>query len=145
MKKDRTEYIRAADVMQIYASVIKQGQLPRRAGAATSLSSYNDRALCRTVNKLNEIRDEHGSSSGDNEPSTSALPTPDQANRVDTTLMDVFQLLSLFFLTIGKSRESPATFCQLATMKVRLALKPCEPFGRRADWSSPPRRDCSTT
>jgi hypothetical protein len=27
------------------------------------------------------------------------------------------QLLSLFFLTIGKSRESPATFCQLATMK----------------------------
>ena len=55
-------------------------------------------------------------------------------NRVDTVLNDVFQvsssplstrwqlmdrvqLLSLFFLTIGKARESPATFCQLATMK----------------------------
>lgn len=51
-----------------------------------------------------------------------STPTPDQANqqqemnRVDTTLADVFQLLSLFFLTIGKSRSAPATYCQLATM-----------------------------
>lgn len=28
LKKDRTEYIRASDVMQIYASVIKQGEDP---------------------------------------------------------------------------------------------------------------------
>lgn len=40
-----------------------------------------------------------------------------QTNRVDTTLQDVFSLLSLFFLTIGKSRETPATFSQLASMK----------------------------
>ncbi|GAA6006772.1 uncharacterized protein JCM10292_005445, partial [Rhodotorula paludigena] len=40
-----------------------------------------------------------------------------EENRVDTILNDVFQLLSLFFLRIGKSRESPATFCQLGTMK----------------------------
>ena len=45
-------------------------------------------------------------------------------NRVDTTLADVFQLLSLFFLTIGKSRSAPATYCQLATMMVCFA--PCE-------------------
>ncbi|GAA6059971.1 hypothetical protein JCM10212_001320 [Sporobolomyces blumeae] len=38
-------------------------------------------------------------------------------NRVDTILNDVFQLLSLFFLRIGKSRESPAAYCQLGTMK----------------------------
>lgn len=38
-------------------------------------------------------------------------------NRVDTTLNDVFALLSLFFLTIGRSRESPATFSQLGCMK----------------------------
>ncbi|KAE8253864.1 hypothetical protein A4X13_0g3634 [Tilletia indica] len=38
-------------------------------------------------------------------------------NRVDTTLNDVFALLSLFFLTIGKSRESPALFSQLSCMK----------------------------
>ena len=31
-------------------------------------------------------------------------------------LGDVFHLLSLFFLRIGKSRESPAAFCQLASM-----------------------------
>jgi hypothetical protein len=37
-----------------------------------------------------------------------------EMNRVDTTLADVFQLLSLFFLTIGKSRSAPATYCQLA-------------------------------
>ena len=41
-----------------------------------------------------------------------------ETNRVDTTLADVFQLLSLFFLTIGKSRSAPATYCQLAAMQV---------------------------
>lgn len=38
-------------------------------------------------------------------------------NRVDTTLNDVFALLSLFFLTIGRGKESPATFSQLGCMK----------------------------
>lgn len=41
-----------------------------------------------------------------------------ESNRVDTTLADVFHLLSLFFLTIGKSRSAPATYCQLAIMMV---------------------------
>lgn len=98
LKKDRTEYIRASDVMQIYAAVIKQ------------------------VNKLNEIRDESantqvvatGQEDGND---TSRSESPPTNNRLDTTLNDVFQLLSLFFLTIGKSRESPAAYCQLATMK----------------------------
>lgn len=40
-----------------------------------------------------------------------------EMNRVDTTLADVFQLLSLFFLTIGKVRSAPATYCQLAAMQ----------------------------
>ncbi|MBW0506948.1 hypothetical protein O181_046663 [Austropuccinia psidii MF-1] len=101
LKKDRTEYIRANDVMQIYAAVIKQ------------------------VNKLNEIRDEASNNSQPtNDDQDLIQPRSNQinqdshaSNRVDTTLNDVFQLLSLFFLTIGKSRESPATYCQLATMK----------------------------
>ena len=38
-------------------------------------------------------------------------------NRVDTLLNDVFALLSLFFLTIGRSRETPAAFSQLSCMK----------------------------
>jgi len=39
------------------------------------------------------------------------------SNRVDTTLNDVFALLSLFFLTIGRGKEAPATFSQLGCMK----------------------------
>jgi hypothetical protein len=39
---------------------------------------------------------------------------------VDTILSDVFALLSLFFLTIGKSRETPATYCQIVGMRVSL-------------------------
>lgn len=38
-------------------------------------------------------------------------------NRVDTTLADVFTLLSLFYLTIGKTREAPATYSQIASMR----------------------------
>ena len=45
-------------------------------------------------------------------------------NRLDTLLADVFNLLSLFFLTIGKTKEAPATYSQLASMRVSIA--PCE-------------------
>ncbi|KAK2463642.1 hypothetical protein APHAL10511_004393 [Amanita phalloides] len=38
-------------------------------------------------------------------------------NRVDTTLVDVFSLLSLFYLTIGKTRDTPAIYCQIASMR----------------------------
>ena len=41
-------------------------------------------------------------------------------NRVDATLADVFSLLSLFYLTIGKTRDAPATYSQLASMRVSL-------------------------
>jgi hypothetical protein len=39
-------------------------------------------------------------------------------NRLDTTLADVFALLSLFFLTIGKTKDTPATYSQIASMRV---------------------------
>ncbi|GAA6015674.1 hypothetical protein JCM11491_007191 [Sporobolomyces phaffii] len=81
LKKDRTEYLRAKDVLDIYA------------------------ALMTSVTRLNDVRDRPADADEVEE------------NRVDTILNDVFQLLSLFFLRIGKSRESPATFCQLGTMK----------------------------
>lgn len=81
------------------------------------------------MNKLNEVRDDSASDGAaasreqeDPEPHSSSHETHHSNNRVDTTLNDVFQLLSLFFLTIGKSRESPAAYCQLATMKVTLYL-----------------------
>ncbi|CCA70692.1 hypothetical protein PIIN_04626 [Serendipita indica DSM 11827] len=38
-------------------------------------------------------------------------------NRVDTTLADVFSLLSLFFLTIGRTKECPAIYSQVASIR----------------------------
>jgi hypothetical protein len=43
---------------------------------------------------------------------------PSEINRVDQVLNDVFGLLSLFFLTIGKTKESPGTYVQIASMRV---------------------------
>ncbi|PVF97929.1 hypothetical protein CPB86DRAFT_705992 [Serendipita vermifera] len=38
-------------------------------------------------------------------------------NRIDTTLADVFQLLSLFFLTIGRTKECPAIYSQVVSIR----------------------------
>jgi hypothetical protein len=61
------------------------------------------------VKKLIEIRDQSAES-----------PTSD--NRVNAVFDDVFQLLSLFFMAVGKNKESPATYAQLATLKVKFYL-----------------------
>ncbi|EIW73151.1 hypothetical protein TREMEDRAFT_59313 [Tremella mesenterica DSM 1558] len=99
LKKDTTRFIRAQDVMSIYSSVVKQ------------------------VTRLNTIRDEQAAKeasvsgtavASSSKGAHSGLPEP---NRVDTILGDVFGLLSLFFLTIGKSRETPAIYCQIASMR----------------------------
>ena len=52
-------------------------------------------------------------------------------------MADVFNLLSLFFMTIGKTRECPATYSQIASMRVswptvrRIPYIPCVPDGAR--------------
>lgn len=51
--------------------------------------------------------------SGKGEDSSSLTKT----TRIDTMLADVFSLLSLFFLAVGRSRECPAMFCQISCMK----------------------------
>lgn len=89
------------------------------------------------MTKLNEIRTEPVASTSEE------APTARAENRVDSILNEDFQvglphsapaslptrfasadpdvyftqLLSLFYLVLGKSRESPATFCMLVTMK----------------------------
>ncbi|KAG9079552.1 hypothetical protein FRC06_007663 [Ceratobasidium sp. 370] len=65
------------------------------------LSIYH--AVVKQVDKLNDLRDEERG--------------PHVPNRLDTLLADVFNLLSLFFLTIGKGRECPATYSQIASMR----------------------------
>ncbi|TFK39948.1 hypothetical protein BDQ12DRAFT_681509 [Crucibulum laeve] len=58
-------------------------------------------AVVKQVTKLNGVRDDNTTYN----------------NRLDTTLADVFSLLSLFYLTIGKTRDTPATYCQIASMR----------------------------
>ncbi|CAE6513816.1 unnamed protein product [Rhizoctonia solani] len=60
-------------------------------------------AVVKQVEKLNDLRDQETG--------------PHVPNRLDTLLADVFSLLSLFFLTIGKARECPATYSQIASMR----------------------------
>lgn len=78
------------------------------------------------VTKLNEVREE---------------PTT-RKNRVDSILADVFSLLSLFFLTIGKTKECPATYCQIASIRVsKRAYTSSAPIYRHEHFSS----NCWTT
>ena len=41
----------------------------------------------------------------------------EEQNRVDSVLDDCFQLISLFFLTIGRNREAPAVYSAISTVK----------------------------
>lgn len=41
----------------------------------------------------------------------------DEQNRVDTVLDDCFQLISLFFLTVGRNHEAPAVYSAISTVK----------------------------
>ncbi|KAG9312867.1 hypothetical protein JVU11DRAFT_6300 [Chiua virens] len=59
-------------------------------------------AVVKQVTKLNDIRDDNATTCN---------------NRVDTTLADVFHLLSLCYLTLGRTKECPAVYSQLASMR----------------------------
>lgn len=63
------------------------------------LTLYN--ALINEVGKLNDIRQNK----------------PEEQNRVDTVLDDCFQLISLFFLTIGRNYEAPAVYSAISSAK----------------------------
>lgn len=109
LKKDSSEFIRSHDVQQLYQQVIKQ---------VTKLNAVRDEqaANAQASSSASSTSDHHDA--GDQSTSNGSDDSPVlQQNRVDTTLNDVFSLLSLFFLTIGRSRESPATFSQLSCMK----------------------------
>ena len=99
LKKDRGYFIKPSDVNSLYQAVIKQGSSP-----TPSRSSYLKFNLS-SVTRLNDVRDDASVYN----------------NRLDTLLADVFNLLSLFFLTIGKTKEAPATYSQLASMRVSIA------------------------
>ncbi|KAL8724247.1 MAG: hypothetical protein Q9181_006916, partial [Wetmoreana brouardii] len=59
--------------------------------------------LIEQVHLLNIIREEHDK--------------PLEQNRVDNVLDDCFQLVSLFFLTIGRNNEAPAVYSMTSTIR----------------------------
>ena len=65
-------------------------------------------ALVDQVEKLNKIRQGNAH--------------PDEDNRLDVVLDDVFQLLSLFFMAAGKNFSSPSVYDQAAVIQVRALL-----------------------
>ncbi|KAG2068704.1 hypothetical protein BDR04DRAFT_739626 [Suillus decipiens] len=62
-------------------------------------------AVVKQVTKLNDVRDDNTTYN----------------NRVDTTLADVFSLLSLCYLTLGRTKECPAVYSQLASIRQLLS------------------------
>jgi hypothetical protein len=59
--------------------------------------------VIKQVDLLNTIRGQHGK--------------PLEQNRLDNVLDDCFQLISLFFLTIGRNNEAPAVYSLTSTVK----------------------------
>lgn len=107
----REEFVRTSDVLDIYNQALKQ------------------------VEKLNQAREQAQTDAPESSASSSKGTAAGgggetELNRVDYTLNDVFQLVSLFFLSIGKGREAPATICQLATLK-RLLVSPLSFYSAR--------------
>jgi len=141
LKSNRDHYIKAASVLDLYRDVTKLVARLNEIREANERSMQEEAALeAQTAKVTGTGTGTEGSASASTStaqpdaaaavqdgtaalaaPTPAAAPTKEthhqqEMNRVDTTLADVFQLLSLFFLTIGKSRSAPATYCQLATM-----------------------------
>jgi len=101
LKRDRTKYIRTQDVILVYEQVLEQ------------------------VKQLNEVR-KGAESKAENrckltfawsvEPRPLTL-TLSILFSVDKVLESCFQLLSLFFMTIGRTTEAPAAYALTSTIK----------------------------
>ena len=64
----------------------------------------NPTQVIELISQLNTVREES--------------LTVNSQSQVDDILDDVFQLLSLFFMALGKTKDSTASYVQLATIKV---------------------------
>ncbi|KAG6381499.1 hypothetical protein JVT61DRAFT_81 [Boletus reticuloceps] len=96
LKRDRADFIKPSAVNALYQAVVKQGPCVRPPRSPPPQHA-------RSVTKLNDIREDNNSTTCN--------------NRVDTTLADVFSLLSLCYLTLGRTKECPAVYSQLASMR----------------------------
>ncbi|CAI4053940.1 hypothetical protein SUVZ_16G0250 [Saccharomyces uvarum] len=91
LKQNRTQYLNSKDVQTTYQHVLTK------------------------VRELDDIR-----KNSHDTPAKSAatlIHSTELHNRVDSVLDDVFQLISLCFLTVGLKNSAPATYASLSTVK----------------------------
>jgi hypothetical protein len=105
LKQDRTTYIRSQDVIPLYDQTIEQVKELNDARAETSTHEENRRkfrhaCFCRLVVVVVVVA------------ATNVL-----SQSVDKVLESCFQLLSLFYLTIGRNNEAPAAYSLTSTIK----------------------------
>ncbi len=93
LKQDKTKYVKSQDVVHYYDQILEQ---------VDALNKI--RAHCDNRNEKNRCMVGPNSATG---PPIRALADNDR-DVVDTVLDDCFQLISLFFLTIGRNSEAPA-------------------------------------
>ncbi|SCU88950.1 LADA_0E12904g1_1 [Lachancea dasiensis] len=91
LKQNRTQYLNSKDVLSSYQRVLTK------------------------VCELDAIRKNAHQISPDN--ATTLIHNAELHNRVDSVLDDVFQLLSLSFLTVGLKNSAPATYASLSTVQ----------------------------
>ncbi|CCK72716.1 Cub1p KNAG_0L00940 [Huiozyma naganishii CBS 8797] len=91
LKKNRTQYLNSGEVQKTYQEVLTK------------------------VRELDAIRKKNHDAVATNVPTL--IHNADLHNRVDSVLDDVFQLLSLCFLTVGLKNSAPATYASLSTVE----------------------------
>lgn len=91
LKQNRSQYLNSKEVMSAYQQVLTK------------------------VRELDEIRKR--SHSAPRNSATTLIHNVELHNRVDSVLDDVFQLLSLSFLTVGLKNSAPATYASLSTVQ----------------------------
>ena len=93
LKRDKTKYVKSQDVISHYDDVIKQ------------VGALND---VRKHKREEQNRGMRGRQWVSREVVQRDMLTWWQPCSVDTVLDDCFQLISLFFFTIGRNNEAPA-------------------------------------
>ncbi|KAL8633047.1 hypothetical protein Q9189_001301 [Teloschistes chrysophthalmus] len=91
LKQDKSTYIKSCDVLEIYDHLIEE------------------------VHRLNIIREEHEKPLEQNRGAMAT--TSNDPAEMDNVLDDCFQLVSLFFLTVGRNNEAPAVYSMTSTIK----------------------------
>ncbi|KAK5779008.1 hypothetical protein RI543_003628 [Arxiozyma heterogenica] len=92
LKQNRTQFLNSKDVQSTYQEVLTK------------------------VRELDEIRKSSNSKTLSSNDAT-LIHNRQLHNRVDSVLDDVFQLLSLCFLTVGLKNSAPATYASLSTVQ----------------------------